>query len=199
MSAAVGCRGSAKPFSDAMNKVLYTIGVLAIGFFAGLSLGKEHRVVTTHTTVDTVVYYRPIYTASATTEVRIISLPRLLFAPADTVHTTTVIVKGESVELQVPIERREYRDSSYYAVVSGAVVGDIHPTLESIETYSRNTTQTIELHPPKVRPYVSGTFGKHSVGVGAGIVICNKHAIGADYIYAEGKGNIMARYSFIFR
>lgn len=199
MSAAVGCRGSTKPFSDAMNKVLYTIGVLAIGFFAGLLLGKEHRVVTTHTTVDTVVYYRPIHTASATTEVRTISLPRLLFAPADTVHTTTVIVKGESVELQVPIESREYRDSTYYAVVSGAVVGDIHPTLDTIYTYSRNTTKIIEVHPPKVRPYLSGMIGKESIGGGAGVVIKNKHGVGVDYTYAGGKGHIMARYTFIFK
>lgn len=199
MSAAVGCRGSAKPFSDAMNKVLYTIGVLAIGFFAGLLLGKEHRVVTTHTTVDTVIHYKPIHTASATTQVRIISLPRLLFAPADTVHTTTVIVKGESVELQVPIERREYRDSAYYAVVSGAVVGDIHPTLESIETYAKNTVQTTYVHPPKVRPYVSGTFGKQSIGAGGGVILFDKHGIGADFIYTGGQGRVMARYTFIFR
>ena len=172
---------------------------LVVGLFVGLLLGREHSVVTTHTTVDTVVHYKPLPTATTTTEVRTISMPRLLFAPADTVHTTTVIVKGDSVQLQVPIERRQYRDSSYYAVVSGAVVGDIHPTLESIETYSRNTVQTIEIHPPKVRPYVSGAFGKQSVGAGAGIVIGNKHAIGADYIYAGGQSNVMARYSFIFR
>lgn len=186
-----------------MNKVLYTIGVLAIGFVAGLLLGKEHRVVTTHTTVDTVVYYRPIHTTSATTEVRTISLPRLLFAPADTVHTTTVIVKGDSLQhnlqLQVPIERREYRDSAYYAVVSGAVVGDIHPTLESIETYAKNTVQTTYVHPPKVRPYVSGTFGKQSIGAGGGVILFDKHGIGADYIYTGGQGRVMARYTFIFR
>jgi hypothetical protein len=123
----------------------------------------------------------------------------LLFAPADTVHTTTVIVKGDSLQLQVPIERREYRDSSYYAVVSGAVVGDIHPTLEHIETYAKNTVQTTYVHPPKVRPYISGAFGKQSVGAGAGILICNKHAVGVDYTYAGGKGNLMARYSFVFR
>lgn len=197
MSAAVGCRGSAKPFSDAMNKVLYTIGVLAIGFFAGLLLGKEHRVVTTHTTVDTVVYYRPIHTASATTEVRTISLPRLLFAPADTVHTTTVIVKGESVELQVPVERREYRDSAYYAVVSGAVVGDIHPTLESIETYAKNTTQKIEYKPPMFRFYVSGAFGKDALGAGVGVLIKNKYGFGADYNLINGKSSVMLRGTFI--
>lgn len=201
MSAAVGCRGSAKPFSDAMNKVLYTIGVLVIGFFAGLLLGKEHRVVTTHTTVDTVVYYRPIHTASATTEVRTISLPRLLFAPADTVHTTTVIVKGDSLQhnlqLQVPIERREYRDSTYYAVVSGAVVGDIHPELVSFETYAKNTTQKIEYKPPMFRFYVSGAFGKDALGAGMGVLIKNKYGFGADYNLINGKSSVMLRGTFI--
>lgn len=182
-----------------MLKWWHILIALVVGLLVGLLLGKEHRVVTTHTTVDTIVHYKPLPTATATTEVRIISMPRLLFAPADTVHTTTVIVKGDSVELQVPIERREYRDSSYYAVVSGAVVGDIHPTLEHIQTYSQNTVQTTYIYPPKVRPYLSGALGKESIGAGAGIVIANKHAIGVDYNYALGKGNLMARYTFIFR
>ena len=186
-----------------------------MGFFFGLAVGvwllPQRKAIATHTTVDTVIYYRPLPTKSTIAEVRTISMPRLLFAPPDTVRETTVILKGDSLQhnlqhnlqhslqLKVPIERREYRDSTYYAVVSGAVVGDIHPELVSFETYSRNTVQTKEIHPPKVRPYVSGAFGKHSVGAGAGIVFCNKHAMGVDFIYAEGKGNIMARYSFIFR
>ena len=172
---------------------------LVVGLFVGLLLGRQPQYIPTTTTYYTVVYYKPLPTAIATTEVRTISMPRLLFAPADTVHTTTVIIKGDSVQLQVPIERREYRDSSYYAVVSGAVVGDIHPTLEHIETYVKNTVQTTYVHPPKVRPYISGAFGKQSVGAGAGILICNKHAVGVDYTYAGGQGSVMARYSFVFR
>ena len=126
-------------------------------------------------------------------------MPRLLFAPADTVHTTTVIVKGESVELQVPIERREYRDSTYYAVVSGAVVGDIRPELVSFETYAKNTTQIIEYKPPMFRVFVSGAFGKQSIGAGGGVILFDKHGISAEYTYAGGKGHLMARYTFIFR
>lgn len=170
-----------------------------MGIFIGVILGKPQQNITTTTKVDTVIYYKPLPTTAAVTEVRTLTLPRLLFAPADTVHTTTVIVKGESVELQVPIERREYRDSSYYAVVSGAVAGDIHPTLDTIYTYSRNTTKIIEVHPPKVRPYLSGMIGKESIGGGAGVVIKNKHGVGVDYTYAGGKGHIMARYTFIFK
>lgn len=182
-----------------MRTAIYILIALAVGLFAGLLLGRQPQYVTTTTTYDTVVYYKPLPTAT-TTQVRTISIPRLLFAPADTVHTTTtIVVKGDSVRVDVPIERREYRDSTYYAVVSGAVVGDIHPTLEHIETYNRNTTQTTYIHPPKVRPYISGAFGKQSVGTGAGILIANKHAVGVDYTYAGGKGNILARYTFVFR
>ena len=182
-----------------MVKWWHILIALVVGLFAGLLLGRQPQYVTTTTTYDTVVYYKPLPTAT-TTQVRTISVPRLLFAPADTVHTTTtIVVKGDSVRVDVPIERREYRDSTYYAIVSGAVVGDIHPTLESIETYNRNTTQTTYIYPPKVRPYVSGAFGKQSVGAGAGILIANKHAVGVDYTYAGGKGNILARYTFVFR
>ena len=181
-----------------MRTAIYILIALAVGLFAGLLLGRQPQYVTTTTTYDTVIYYKPLRTTTKT-QGRTISMPRLLCAPADTVRTTTVIVKGDSVQLQVPIVHREYRDSTYYAIVSGAVVGDIHPTLEHIETYNRNTTQTTYVYPPKVRPYISGAFGKQSVGAGAGILICNKHAVGVDYTYAGGKGNILARYTFVFR
>ena len=182
-----------------MGKWWHILIALVVGLFAGLLLGKQPQYVTTTTTYDTVVYYKPLPTAT-TTSVRTISVPRLLFAPADTVHTTTtIVVKGDSVRVDVPIERNEYRDSTYYAIVSGAVVGDIHPTLESIEFYNRNTTQTTYVYPPKVRPYLSAALGKESIGAGAGILIANKHAVGVDYTYAGGKGNLMARYSFVFR
>lgn len=189
-----------------MNKLWYILVALIVGALVGLLLGRQHSIVTTHTTVDTVVYYKPMPTATTTTEVRIISMPRLLFAPADTVQTTMVIVKSDSLQhdlqhdlqLQVPIERREYRDSTYYAIVSGAVIGDIHPTLENIEIYNRNTVQTIELQPPKVRPYVSGALGKQSISAGGGVILFDKHGFGADYTYAGGKGYLMARYTYIF-
>lgn len=189
--------------SSFFHKVFWLVLGFFGGFVAGVWLLPQRKAITTHTTVDTVIYYKPLPTKSTIAEVRTISMPRLLFAPADTVRETTVIVKDDnlqhSLQLQVPMERREYRDSTYYAVVSGAVVGDIRPELVCFETYAKNTTQIIEYKPPMFRFYVSGAFGKQSIGAGVGIVIGNKHAIGADYIYAGGKGNIMARYSFIFR
>lgn len=180
--------------SNFFHRVFRLVIVFFVGLVVGVWLSPRHKAISTHTTVDTTIYYRPMPTTSHIAEVRTLSMPRLLFAPADTVHTTTVIVKGDSVELQAPIERREYRDNTYYAVVSGAVVGNIRPTLESIQTYNRNTVQTIEVHPPKVQPYVSAMLGKDAIGAGAGIYFGN-NGFGADYIYWQKQHLIMGRYT----
>lgn len=47
-----------------------------------------------------------------------------------------IIVKDSLVYVNIPMEKKEYRDENYFAIVSG-----YKPTLEYIETY--NTTKTI--------------------------------------------------------
>lgn len=184
--------------SNFFHRVFRLVIVFLGGLVVGVWLSPRHKTISTHTTVDTTIYYRPMPTTSQIAEVRTFSLPRLLFAPADTVQTTTVIVKGDSVELQVPIERREYRDSNYYAVVSGAVVGDIHPTLETIKTYNRNTIQTVQVKPRLIRPYVSGMLGKESAGGGGGLIIANRYGIGVNYMYAAERSHLMGEVTIIF-
>ncbi|MBQ5844262.1 MAG: hypothetical protein IIW52_05345 [Alistipes sp.] len=180
-----------------MKQIVYILSALAVGLFIGVFIGNIQRAdMSTRTTVDTVIYYRPMPIKSTMAKVRTIYIPRLLFAPTDTVQTTTVIIKGDSLQLQVPIERREYRDSSYYAVVSGAVVGDIHPELVSLETYAKNTMQVLGYKPPMFRFYISGAFGKDALGAGAGVLIKNRYGIGADYNFINGKSCIMARGTF---
>lgn len=188
-----------------MSSFFHKVFWLVLGIFFGLAVGvwllPQRKAITTHTTVDTVIYYRPLPTKSTIAEVRTISMPRLLFAPADTVRETTVIVKDDnlqhSLQLQVPMERREYRDSTYYAVISGAVVGDIRPELVSFETYAKNTTHIIEYKPPMFRFYVSGAFGKDALGAGAGVLIKNRYGIGADYNFINGKSSVMLRGTFM--
>lgn len=184
--------------SNLFHRVFRLVIVFLVGLVVGVWLSPRRKTISAHTTVDTTIYYRPMPTTSQIAEVRTFSLPRLLFAPADTVQTTTVIVKGDSVELQVPIERREYRDSNYYAVVSGAVVGDIHPTLETIKTYNRNTIQTVQVKPRLIRPYISGMLGKESAGGGGGLIIANRYGIGVNYIYAAERSHLMGEVTIIF-
>lgn len=161
-----------------MTRFAYIIVALLFGFVLGYFLRPSQEVVEVEHHIKTVYYERPTPIA-VSTERRIVNVPRLLFAPADTVkvvRTVTVADKGDSVTLDVAIEHREYRDSTYRAVVSGAVVGDIHPTLDFIETYNRTTTITVER--PKRFAITAGVGAAYTpkgfqpyVGVGVGVVI----------------------------
>ncbi len=129
-----------------MTRFAYIFIALLLGIALGWFLRPQQKIVEVEQRIDTVYYAKPTPIAIST-ERRIVNVPRLLFAPADTVkvvRTVAVADEGDSVTLDVAIEHREYRDSTYRVVVSGAVVGDIHPTLDFIETYNRTTTITVE-------------------------------------------------------
>lgn len=161
-----------------MTRFAYIIVALLFGFALGWFLRPSQEVVSAEQRIDTVYYAKPTPMV-VSTERRIVNVPRLLFAPADTVKVVQAVAiadKGDSVTLDVAIEHREYRDSTYRAVVSGAVVGDIRPTLDFIETYNRTTTITVER--PKRFAVTAGVGAAYTpkgfqpyVGVGVGIVI----------------------------
>jgi hypothetical protein len=114
--------------------------------------------------------------------------------PADTV----VIERVDSVLVAVDIERRVYGDERYRAVVSGAVVGDIHPTLESMEVYARNETRIIEHKAPICRPYIRGSVGKELMGIGGGVSIKDRVDVDMQYM-RMGNNNMVvvgANYRF---
>ena len=184
--------------SNFFHRVFRLVIVFLVGLVVGVWLSPRHKTISTHTTVDTTIYYRPMPTTTSVAEVRTLSIPRLLFAPADTIRTTTIVEHGDNIQVSVPIERREYRDSNYYAVVSGAVVGDIHPTLETIKTYNRNTIQTVQAKPKLIRPYISGMLGKESAGGGGGLIIANRYGIGVNYMYAAERSHLMGEVTIIF-
>lgn len=167
-----------------MKRFTYIFIALLLGIALGWFLRPPQRIVEVEQRIDTVYYAKPTPIA-VSTERRIVNVPRLLFAPTDTVticnglpdeHFPDVGKMMDSVTLDVAIEHREYRDSTYRAVVSGAVVGDIHPTLDFIETYNRTTTITVER--PKRFAVTAGVGAAYTpkgfqpyVGVGVGVVI----------------------------
>lgn len=161
-----------------MKRLIYIFIALLLGIALGWCLRPPQKTVEVEQRIDTVYYAKPTPVA-VSTERHIVNVPRLLFAPADTVtvvRTVTVADKSDSVTLDVAIEHREYRDSTYRAVVSGAVVGDIRPTLDFIETYNRTTTITVERR--KRFAVTAGVGAAYTpkgfqpyVGVGVGVVI----------------------------
>ena len=175
---------------------------LIVGLFLGWWLcGRGQAISTTTTTrVDTIKYYKPLPITNPT--IPNFSLPQIIYAPADTVVKTIVVTEdNKETEVTFPIERREYRDSTYFAIVSGAVVGDSRPTLDYIETYNKTVTSEVVIQPKKLRPYVGasvGIFGTWSVGVGGGLLIKDHHAVGAEYERTQTDNRIKLNYSYIF-
>lgn len=161
-----------------MKRLIYIFIALLLGIALGYFLRPAQKIAEVEQRIDTVYYAKPTPIA-VSTERRIVNVPRLLFAPADTVtivRTVAVADDGDSVTLDVAIEHREYRDSTYHAVVSGPVVGDLRPTLDFIETYNRTTTITVER--PKRFAVTAGVGAAYTpkgfqpyVGVGVGVVI----------------------------
>lgn len=135
-----------------MKRFAYIFVSLLLGIAIGWFMHLPQKIAEVEQRIDTVYYAKPTPIA-VSTERRIVNVPRLLFAPADTVticnglpddNSADVGKMVDSITLDVAIEHREYSDSTYRAVVSGAVVGDIRPTLDFIETYNRTTTITVE-------------------------------------------------------
>lgn len=153
-----------------MKNTLYIVG-LVVAFFGGYLLATPEVVEAERVEYDTMFINRPVPTNVTRTEFRTLRLPVMLFAPADTVWQTRVVV--DSVEVNVAMESRTYSDSTYRAQVSGPAIGGLHPTLDWVETYSRTTTTTIKQKPSRWGLGVQVGYGASKDGlspyVGVGV------------------------------
>lgn len=93
-----------------------------------------------------------------------------------------IVIKTDSTQNPVNFERRTYGDDRYRAVVSGAAIGDMHPSLESIDIYSKTETKIVQYKAPKFRPYIRGSVGKEAIGVGGGVSIKDRVDIDVQYM-----------------
>lgn len=98
------------------------------------------------------------------------------------VDRETVVTKTDSVKVPANFERRTYGDDRYRAVVSGAAIGDIHPSLESIDIFSKTETKVIQHNAPTFRPYIRGSIGKEAIGIGGGVSIKDRVDIDVQYM-----------------
>ena len=107
---------------------------------------------------DSLPFYYPVPRDSAV--IRYVEVPVTV-----TVNDTNVITLTANVN--VPIERKVYEeDSTYYAVVTGPAVGDLHPSLDTLKVYRETVTiettkKVTEYKPYKwsVSPFVSQEVG----------------------------------------
>ena len=118
--------------------------------------------------------------------------------PSDTVVLEREVVRVDSVLVVVDIERRIYGDDRYRAVVSGAVVGDIHPTLDHIDIYSRSETRIVEHQAPMLRPYIRGSVGQELIGVGGGVSIKDRVDVDVQYMRMGNKNMVVVGANYRF-
>lgn len=139
---------------------------LTLGFIGGRYGSVKHpplvsdTIVHRDTVVDTVEYRQPVPIDSIVLRYVPIKLP-----VADT-------VRADSVYVEVPIQQKEYKDSTYRAWVSG-----FNAKLDSIQIYQRTITVTQHIRAPyrrwglglQVGAGYSGTDKKISPYIGIGI------------------------------
>lgn len=171
--------------------------VLAATFLGGWWLGQyiSRLEVVERVRVETVFYERPQPFAVTERPVTV-NVPRMLFAPADTVDRKIIV--ADSMQITVAERTLEYRDSTYYARVVGPVVGTLGPRLDYFETYNTTVERVQLVREPyawEVGPalgawmtsdgsgvwvgaYARRTFGRFSVSASAGYDPRKKSAFG---------------------
>lgn len=153
--------------------IIGVISLIALSFFIGRK-SVDTPNVTTEIRWDTLRVEVPVFQEVEKVRTEYVYVP----TPSDTV----VIERVDSVLVAVDIERRVYGDERYRAVVSGAVVGDIHPTLESMDIYAKTETRIIEHKAPMVRPYIRGSIGRELMGIGGGVSIKDRVDVDVQYM-----------------
>jgi hypothetical protein len=168
--------------------IIGVISLIALSFFIGRK--SVQPTITTEIRWDTLTIEKPVPYKVEKVRTEYVYVP----TPADTVVTERV----DSVLVAVDVERRVYQDSSYRAVVSGAVVGDIHPTLDHIDIYSRSETRIIEHKAPMFRPYIRGSIGKELMGIGGGVSVKDRVDIDVQYMRMGNKNMVVVGANYRF-
>lgn len=168
-----------------MRNAFYILVSIAIGFLIGYFCQPKAIQETTITRVDTVRIEvpRPVEIEKVRTEY--VYVP----TPADTV--VREVVRVDSVLVAVNIERREYRDSLYRAIVSGPTISGLRPSLDEIEFYNTTTTIKEKIKTPLVRPFISAVGGKNSFGIGAGVEVKDHYIFSVDCVNHRGENELL--------
>lgn len=170
--------------------IIGVISLIGLSFFVGRK--SVHPNITTEIRWDTLRVEVPVPYEVEKVRTEYVYVP----TPADTV--VKEVVRVDSVLVAVDIERRVYGDDRYRAVVSGAVVGDIHPTLDHIDIYSRNETRIIEHKAPMFRPYIRGSVGKELIGIGGGVSIKDRVDVDVQYMRMANKNMVVVGANYRF-
>ena len=147
--------------------------LVALGFMGGYKValaGYPEIEERTDTLVvrDSLPYYYPVPKDSSV--IRYVDVP--VIATVSDTNVSKSNVNGENTNVNanvnVPIERKVYEeDSTYYAVVTGPAVGDLHPSLDTLKVYRETVTIETTKKVMEYKPYkwTIGPFVSQEVGL----------------------------------
>ena len=138
--------------------LLWIVGLCFLFCYLGRDRADHIPEPTKKVETDTVRRFLPPVVDVARLEPFTANLPRLLFVEH---HDTVEVVRVDSVLVEVEMESRTYRDSTFEARVSGPSIAGRGPTLDYFHTYNTTTTITRTEFPRKwwsVRAGVGATF-----------------------------------------
>ena len=168
---------------------LFAIGLMIVSFIIGRKSVNIPEI-TTEIRWDTLIIEKPIPYEVEKVRTEYVYVP----TPPDTV----VVERVDSVLVAVDVERRVYGDDRYRAVVSGAVVGDIHPILESMDIYTKTETRIIEHKAPTFRPYLRGSVSRELIGIGGGVSIKDRVDVDVQYMRMANKNMFVVGANYRF-
>lgn len=181
--------------------VATSILLLAVGFVCGWSMSLKGTGVRREVIFDTIrIKYPTPLTAPSQKKIVTFSFPKLLFVPADTVTQTAIVDRKDSVDIVTVVEQRYYQDSTYRAWVSGPVIGNCRPSLDSLNVFQRTIVQSVVTPPKLLRPFATAaaSFNGQAFSVGGGVLIKEKYGLGLDYSRADNKDYILVRGVVLF-
>lgn len=156
--------------------------LVALGFMGGYKVARAgYPEITertdTITVRDSLPYYYPVPRDSAV--IRYVEVPVMVTVSDTNVSKSNVNGENTNVNanVNVPIERKVYEeDSTYYAVVTGPAVGDLHPSLDTLKVYRETitieTTRNVTQYKPykwSISPFVSQEVGLDYYQAKAGV------------------------------
>lgn len=171
-----------------------SILLLAVGFVLGYRVAHHNTSIQRIVKLDTIRVLRPLPTSNTLKFTKIFTLPKMLFVQSP------IVDNGDSIELTTIVEQREYGDSTYRAWVSGAIIGDCRPTLDSINVFQKTIIQNVPRPPKLVRPFATAAVSikGQSFSVGGGVVLKEKYGLGLDYNRTDNKDYILLRGIIVF-
>lgn len=175
------------------NRIIAVFAVIGIicCIYLSFTIGRKNgsiNIPQTKTIVDTVFVNNPDSDVETIIDTVFVKVPVYFTGTGETDEV--------EAEINVEIERREYSDSLYKAVIVGPKIENYSPRLEMIDLYIPETV--VNQKKRTFKPYVSACASSTLVGFGGGVRINDRVDVGIKYVRVGNKNGAIFETSITF-